>query len=115
DDVDVNRLADIRPGVNLPTANLNLGVQIAPGINMVLESYMSSRHHNEFWVKGGYATIDASPIDHPLLNGIMKYTTIRAGMYEPNYGDAIYRRADNGHTINNPFAENYILDAFTTE
>lgn len=115
DGVNVNALADIRPGINLPTANLNLGVQLGEGINMVLESYMSSRHHNEFWVKGGYAVIDASPISHPLLDGIMERTTIRAGMYEPNYGDALYRRSDNGNTISNPFAENYLLDAFTTE
>lgn len=115
DGVNVNALADIRPGVNLPTANLNLGVQIGEGINMVLESYMSSRHHNEFWVKGGYAVIDASPISHPVLDGIMEHVTIRAGMYEPNYGDALYRRSDNGNTISNPFAENYLLDAFTTE
>ena len=113
--VDLNALAPIRAGVNLPTANLNLGVQIGQGINVMLESYMSSRHHNEFWVKGGYATIDASPINHPLLNTIMKYTTIRAGMYEPNYGDAHYRRADNASSLNNPFVENYILDGFTTE
>jgi hypothetical protein len=115
DGVDANALAAIRPGINLPTANLNLGVQLAPGINLALESYMSSRHHNEFWVKGGLATIEQSPINLPALNKVMQYTTIRAGMYEPNYGDALYRRSDNGYTINNPFAENYLLDAFTTE
>lgn len=113
--VDQNLLADIRPGINLPAANLNLGVQLAPGINLALESYMSSRHHNEFWVKGGYMTIDRSPIDLPVLNKVMQYTTVRAGMYEPNYGDAIYRRSDGGNTIANPFSENLILDAFTTE
>jgi hypothetical protein len=111
----VNELAAIRGGFNLPTANLNLGVQLAKGIRMDLESYMSSRHHNEFWVKGGYATIDASPFDVPALNKIMEYVTIRAGMYEPNYGDALFRRTDNGNALNNPFAENYIMDAFTTE
>lgn len=111
----VNALGELRPGFALPTANLNLNVQLAPGINMVLESYMSSRHHNEFWVKGGYATIDRSPIDLPFLNRMFEYTTIRAGMYEPFYGDAIYRRTDGGNTINNPFAENLILDAYTTE
>jgi len=111
----LNQLGEIRPGINLPAANLNLNVQLAPGINMVLESYMSSRHHNEFWVKGGYATIDRSPIDLPLLNALFRYTTVRAGMYEPFYGDAIYRRSDNGNTLRNPFAENLVLDAFTTE
>ena len=113
--VDANAAAPIRPGFALPSANLNVGVQLAPGINIVLESYMASRHHNEFWVKGGYATIDASPINHPLLNKLMERTTIRAGMYEPSYGDALFRRSDGGNTLANPFVENLVMDAFTTE
>lgn len=108
-------LGNIRPGFNLASANFNLGAQLARGIRVDLESYMASRHHNEFWVKGGYATIDASPFDVPVLNRIMEYTTIRAGHMEINYGDAHFRRSDNGNTIRNPFIENYILDAFTTE
>ncbi|HEX6909361.1 MAG TPA: hypothetical protein VF142_03150, partial [Longimicrobium sp.] len=108
-------LGEIRPGFTLASANLNVGVQLARGIRVDLENYMASRHHNEFWVKGGYATIDASPFDVPVLNRIMEYTTIRAGHMEINYGDAHYRRSDNGNTIRNPFIENYILDAFTTE
>ncbi|HEY0154288.1 MAG TPA: hypothetical protein VGB92_19910 [Longimicrobium sp.] len=108
-------LGKIRGGFNLASANLSLGARLARGVRVDLDSYMSSRHHNEFWVKGGYATIDASPIDVPVLHQIMKYTTVRAGMYEPNYGDAHFRRSDNGNTIRNPFIENYVLDAFTTE
>ena len=108
-------LGKIRPGFNLASANFNLGAQLARGIRVDLESYMASRHHNEFWVKGGFATIDASPFDVPVLNRIMEYTTIRAGHMEINYGDAHYRRSDNGNTIRNPFIENYVLDAFTTE
>jgi hypothetical protein len=34
---------------------------------------------------------------------------------EINYGDAHFRRSDNGNAIYNPFVGNYILDAFTTE
>jgi hypothetical protein len=108
-------MGNIRPGFNLASANFNLGAQLARGIRVDLESYMASRNHNEFWVKGGYATIDASPFDVPVLNRIMEYTTIRAGHMEINYGDAHFRRSDNGNTIRNPFIENYILDAFTTE
>jgi hypothetical protein len=108
-------LGKIRPGFNLASANLNIGAQLARGIRVDLESYMASRHHNEFWVKGGFATIDASPFDVPVLNRIMEYTTIRAGHMEINYGDAHFRRSDNGNTIRNPFIENYVLDAFTTE
>ena len=108
-------LQALRPGLNLAMANLSLGAQLMRGVRVDLESYMSSRHHEEFWVKGGYATIDASPIDVPVLNRIMEYTTVKAGHYEVNYGDAHYRRSDGGFTIRNAFVENYILDAFTTE
>ena len=108
-------LGKIRGGFSLASANLTIGARLARGIRVDLDSYMASRHHNEFWVKGGYATVDASPIDLPVLNTIMRYTTVRAGMYEPNYGDAHFRRSDNGNTIRNPFVENYILDSFTTE
>jgi hypothetical protein len=108
-------LGALRPGFNLASANLNIGAQLARGIRVDLENYMSSRHHNEFWVKGGFATIDASPFDVPVLNRIMEFTTIRAGHMEINYGDAHFRRSDNGNTIRNPFIENYVLDAFTTE
>jgi hypothetical protein len=34
---------------------------------------------------------------------------------EINYGDAHFRRSDGGQTLYNPFIENYIIDAFTTE
>jgi hypothetical protein len=34
---------------------------------------------------------------------------------EINYGDAHFRRTDNGNALYNPFVGNYMLDAFTTE
>ncbi len=112
---DGNELLDIGMGFNLATANLGVNAQLAPGIRVALETYMSSRHHNEFWVKGGYLQVDQSPIDHPVLNTLMEYLTVKAGMFELNYGDAHFRRSDNGNAIYNPFVENYILDSFNTE
>jgi hypothetical protein len=112
---DANQLMDIGWGFNLATANLGLNAQLAPGIRLAVESYMSSRHHNEFWVKGGYLQIDESPLDHPALNRLMEFTTVKVGMFELNYGDAHFRRSDNGNAMFNPFVENYILDSFNTE
>jgi hypothetical protein len=80
-----------------------------------MTSYLSARHHQESWVKDGYLLVDASPIDNPLLNTIMKYTTLRVGHFELNYGDSHFRRSDNGNSMYNPFVGNYILDDFTTE
>jgi hypothetical protein len=113
--VNQNALMDIGRGFNLASANLNLNMQLADGIRVQLTSYLSSKHHQETWVKDGYALIDKSPIDHPLLNGIMKYTTLKLGHFEINYGDQHFRRTDNGNGIYNPFVGNLIIDAFTTE
>ncbi|HEY0972266.1 MAG TPA: hypothetical protein VGE02_14955 [Gemmatimonadales bacterium] len=110
-----NQLMDIGKGFNNATANLYLDAQLAPGIRVALSTYLSSRHHQETWVKDGYLLIDDSPIDVPALKTLMQYVTVRAGHFEINYGDAHFRRSDNGNAIYNPFVGNYILDAFTTE
>jgi polyisoprenoid-binding protein YceI len=113
--VDANELADIGFGFNNSTANLYLNSQLAKGIRVELAMYLSARHHNETWVKGGYVQIDESPIDYMPLNLVMQLVTVRVGHMEINYGDAHFRRTDNGHAVYNAFVGNYILDAFTTE
>lgn len=110
-----NQLIQIGHGFNNAVANLNIDVQLAKGVRIAMTSYLSARHHNETWVKDGYALVDASPIDNPILNKIMTYTTLKAGQFEMNYGDGHFRRTDNGSAMFNPFVGNYILDAFTTE
>jgi hypothetical protein len=101
---------------NLPTANLNIGVQLADGLRMSLVTYLSSRHHNEAWVKGGHIQIDKLDfIRKDLLKKLMEILTLKGGLDEINYGDTHFRRSDNARAIYNPFAGNYIMDAFTTE
>jgi hypothetical protein len=113
--VNQNQLITVGHGFNNAVANLNINAQLAPGIRVAMTSYLSARHHQETWVKDGYLLIDDSPIDNPLLKSIMKYTTLRVGHFEINYGDAHFRRTDNGNGMFNPFVGNYILDDFTTE
>jgi len=113
--VDQNQLIDIGPGFNNAVANLYLTAQLARGISVHMTSYLSSRHHSETWVKDGYLQIDESPFDVPALNTLMRYTTIKFGEMELNYGDSHFRRTDNGNGIYNPFVGNLIMDAFTTE
>jgi hypothetical protein len=110
-----NQLIRVGHGPNNATANLYLNGQLARGIRVAMTTYSSARHHNETWVKDGYLLVDASPIDWAPLNNIMKYVTIRAGHFEINYGDAHFRRSDNGNSIRNALVGNYIMDAFTTE
>lgn len=112
--VDLNELYPLSSGLNLATANLNFDVQLEDGIRMSLESYMSSRHHPEFWVKGGYIQIDKLPMfGNP--QWFTDHVSVRVGHMMPNYGDQHFRRSDNARTIFNPFVGNTIMDAFTTE
>ncbi len=110
-----NQLQDIGLGFNNSTANLSLHAQLAPGIRVQLTTYLSSRHHNETWVKDGYLQLDESPIEWVPLQAIMQHVTLKVGHMEVNYGDAHFRRSDNGNAMYNPFVGNYIMDSFTTE
>ncbi|WP_296621744.1 hypothetical protein [Marivirga sp.] len=109
-------LIELGNNFNLPTANLNLDVQLYDGVRMHLRTYLSSRHHNEAWIKGGHMQIDKLDfISEGFMEGIMEYTSITIGLDEFNYGDAHFRRSDNARAIYNPFVGNYIMDAFSTE
>lgn len=112
----LNNLVDLGSNVNLPTANLNINTQLADGVRLHLRTYLSSKHHNEAWVKGGHMQIDKLDFIKPgFLEGLMSVTTLTFGLDEFNYGDAHFRRSDNARVIFNPFIGNYIMDAFSTE
>ncbi len=109
-------LVDLGSNFNLPAANLNIDAQLQDGLRVHLRTYLSSRHHTEAYVKGGYLQFDKLDfIQEGLLSGLMDIATIRIGMDQINYGDAQFRRSDNAAAIYNPFVGNYIMDSFTTE
>lgn len=111
-----NYLYEMGGGFPLAQANFNIDVQLADGVSLNLVSYMSAHHHNEFWVKGGYLKIDkVSFLNSELLDNLWKNLTLKVGHMEINYGDAHFRRSDGGNTMWNPWIENNIMDAFTTE
>ncbi len=111
----VSPLYKITPGFNEAMANLYTDFQLADGIHLNVALYLSTRHHTETWVKGGYLQFDKLPFKGQFWSDIMKYTTIKIGQMEINYGDQHFRRTDGGHALYNPFTENYIVDAFATE
>jgi len=112
--VNLNQLIEIGSGSNLATANLNIDVELMDGVRLNLITYLSSRHHPESWVKGGYLQFDKLPfLGNP--EWFSKYLTLRVGHMEINYGDSHFRRTDNGNAMYNPFVGNYIMDAFATE
>ena len=110
------RLNNLGNNFNLPNANFTIGAQLYDGVRVNLDVYLASRHHNETWVKGGYLQIDKLDfIKKDFLADFMQYTTIKIGQMENNYGDAHFRRSDNGNAFMNPFVGNNIMDAFITE
>ena len=114
DSVNINALYPMTNGFNLATANLILTAQLADGIAIKLENYMSARHHNEFWVKGGYIQMDKLPFfGNP--KWFADNFTVKVGQMEVNYGDAHFYRTDNANGIYNPFVGENIMDAFATE
>ncbi len=113
--VAATQLYDIGNNFNLATANLDLDVALYDGINLHLRTFLSSRHHNETYVKGGYIQIDKLDfIKKDFLGDFMKNATIKFGHDEINYGDAHFRRSDNAFTTQNPFVGNYLMDAYAT-
>lgn len=109
-------LAELGNNFNLPSANLNFDVQLAPGMRMHLRTYLSSRHHTEAYVKGGFLQIDQLDfVEEGFLSELMDVLSVKVGMDQINYGDAHFRRSDNANAIYNPFVGNYIMDSFTTE
>ncbi len=110
------KLYSMGGGFPLAQANFNIDVQLYDGISLNLVSYMSSHHHNEFWVKGGYLQVDkVTFLNSEFMDNLWKNLTLKVGHMEVNYGDAHFRRSDGGHTLWNPWIENNIMDEFTTE
>ena len=107
---------DIGAGFNNAVANLYLNAQLAPGIRVALTTYLSSRHHNETWVKDGYLLIDESPIDVAPLNDAHEVRDHQASATSRSTTATRTSAArDNGNAMYNPFVGNLIMDAFTTE
>lgn len=116
DEIPAQALYKMKGGFPLAQANLNIDVQIVDGVRLNLVSYMASHHHNEFWVKGGYIQVDkVGFLNSAFMDKLWTNLTLKVGHMEINYGDAHFRRSDGGNTMWNPFAENNIMDAFTTE
>jgi hypothetical protein len=112
----VNSLIPLTDGFDLAMANLNIDAQLSDGIRVNLTTYLSSRHHEDTWVKGGYIQFDKLVFLHSKwIDSAMKSVTIKIGQFDVDYGDQHYRRTDGGNTIYNPFVENYIMDEFATE
>ena len=104
---------DLQPGLSLPTANFDINAKVMSGFNVKLETMLSSHHHNETYVKGGYATIDNLDFIVPgFASSFMQNATIRVGVDDINFGDDHFRRTDNADVMRNPFIHNMAVEAY---
>ena len=110
-----NQLKIITSGFQTAQANAYMDVQLADGISMNVTTYMSAKHHNETWVKGGYIKFDKVPFKGQFWSDLMKVVTMKVGHFEVNYGDEHFRRTDGGQALYNAFMEGNIMDEFATE
>jgi hypothetical protein len=110
------RLMNTENNFVLPAADMTIGAQLFDGVRVNLDIYLASRHHNDTYARGGYLQIDKLDfIKKDFLADVMKYTTIKIGQMENNFGDAHFKSSDNGSTLRNAFVGNNIMNAFTTE
>ena len=110
------KLMNLENNFNLPAADMTIAAQLFDGVRVNLDIYLASRHHNETYARGGYLQIDKLDfIKKDFLAGIMKYSTIKIGQMENNFGDAHFRASDNGSTMRNAFVGNNIMHSFTTD
>lgn len=111
-----NYLLPLRKDLNLPGANLDVNAYLSTGLKLHLTAYLSSRHHEETWVKGGYIQVDNLSFIAPgFLDNVMQHARLKVGMDDLNYGDAHFRRTDGAFALNNPYVGNNIMDAHTTQ
>ncbi|MDX1637605.1 MAG: hypothetical protein R3281_06535 [Balneolaceae bacterium] len=109
-------LSELESNFNLATSNLDFDVALANGVRMHLRTYLSSQHHPEAWVKGGYLQVDRLDfISEGFAEDLMENLRFKVGHMELNYGDNHFRRTDNAFAIHNPFVGNYLMDSFSTE
>ena len=103
----------IESGLILPTANFDIYAKVMSGFNVKLQTMLASHHHNDTYVKGGYATIDNLDFVTPgFLSEFMRNATIKIGVNDINYGDDQYRRTDNANVMRNPFINNMAVDGY---
>ena len=108
-----NNASPIESGLILPSANFDIYAKIMSGFNVKLQTMLASHHHNDTYVKGGYATIDNLDFIAPgFLSEVMRNTTIKIGVNDINYGDDQYRRTDNANVMRNPFINNMAVDGY---
>ncbi len=111
-------LPSLGTGFQAPLANVQLLAKIAPGIDLYSEWYLSSKHHpGQVTDREGYLLLSGLPpaLDRYGLGKIFEFVNVKAGAFEPDFGDQHWTRSDNADVQRNPLIGNWLVDPNTTE
>ena len=109
-------LPTISRGFQSAVGNLTFDLDLADGINVYFDLYLSSSHHEgTVYDREGYVYVDHLPDESDLkfMNGLFKYLDIKAGHMEVDFGNNQLVRSDNADVQRNPLIGNYIIDPNT--
>lgn len=111
-----NSYYDLPKAMQNPTGNLTFDIDLAPGVKVYFDLYLSSTHHvGAVYDHEGYVYISSLPEENNILglNSILKYIDIKGGHFENDFGNMHLYRSDNADVQRNALVGNYIVDANT--
>ncbi len=101
-----------------PMSNVHLWAILSEGINLYGEWYLSSKNHpGAIYDREGYILIDKLPesLNISGVGALFEYIDVKAGHFEPDFGNNHLVRSDNGQVDKNPLVGNYVADPNTAE
>ncbi len=109
----------LQAGFQTPFANVSFLAQFEDIFDVYFDFYMSSRPHPDYMQGGqGYMLFKGLPKrlkEYRALDWFFHYMDVKAGAFEIDYGDAHYRRSNNGMVQQNPLIGNYVVDPRATD
>ncbi len=107
------RIGSPDPGFQTAWGSMDFLARFGEFIDVYWEFFISSKPHaSSMQGSQGFMLIRGLPEGH--LAALFDFVDVKAGQFEVNFGDHIYRRSDNARVLRNPLIGNYVIDPRTT-
>ena len=100
-------------GFQSAAGNISFDGEMAPGLDLHFEVYLSSRHHEgQVTPREGYLMVTAPPagLNFRPVQRLFDFISVKAGHFEIDFGNQHLRRSDNAQVQQNPLVGNYVVD-----
>ena len=104
---------DMATGFPAAIANVMVFAEIADGVDLFTEYYLSSKHHlGDVYDHEGFILFDHLPdqLNVGILEPIFNVLDVKAGHFEVDFGNQHWVRSDEGEVQKNPLVGNYLVD-----